>query len=78
MGFFKSLFGSAPSGPSQEEIAARKKQQAQLEQQREQAERESARLRKKRISNRSARRAGLRGRISLIKGSELGEDDKLG
>lgn len=73
-----SLGGGGPSGPSQQEISAQAERTRQLQEQREKAEREADRARRDRISKQRTLRGGGLGRRSLISGSELGEDEKLG
>lgn len=72
-------------GPSAEQRAqAReqrkliKQQRQQLKEQRAKAEEERAKIESERKRKEEARKRGLRGRRSLISGSELGEDEKLG
>lgn len=74
MGLFSKP--KAPDTSAQEELV--RKQEAQLAEQKRQAQLEEDRLRDERVSKQKALAGRLRGRRSLIKTSELGTTDKLG
>jgi len=68
------------SGPTKARLEAQRKQQERLEAERKKAEAEAKRLKEERERKEDARKRRLRGRSSLIAGSELGDEsnNKLG
>jgi len=70
----------APRGPSKAELEAQRKREQRLEAERKKAEAEAKRLKEERERKEDARKRKLRGRSSLIAGSELGDEsnNKLG
>ena len=71
--------GGKPKAPdTSKQDALIRKQQKQLDEQKKQAQLEEDRLRDQRVASQKSLRGRLAGRRSLISGSELGTEDKLG